>query len=39
MSEEHRREVGSWIFLNCPACRIQSDVTFTLGPALAGAPQ
>ena len=22
------REVGSWIFLDCPACHRQSDVTF-----------
>jgi len=36
MSEEHRLEVGSWVFLNCPTCRRQSDVTFVLGAALAG---
>jgi len=38
MSDEHRREVGSWVFLNCPACRRQSDVTFVLGPQLLDRP-
>jgi hypothetical protein len=23
------REVGSWIFLDCPSCRLLSDVTFS----------
>jgi len=25
------REVGSWLILDCPRCRFQSDVTFKLG--------
>jgi len=25
------REVGSWLILDCPSCRRQSDVTFKLG--------
>jgi predicted RNA-binding Zn-ribbon protein involved in translation (DUF1610 family) len=26
--EDACREVGSWIFLDCPSCHQQSDVTF-----------
>lgn len=26
-------EVGSWLFLDCPVCRCQSDVTMQVGPS------
>jgi len=26
-------EVGSWLFLDCPSCRCQSDVTTQFGPS------
>ena len=36
VSEERLREVGSWVFFNCPTCHRQSDVTFLIGPADVG---